>query len=81
MGGGGGRTIGDVVGERLLTMLEQEEEKLDQQLHAMDKLEDDEIERMRNQRLEQLKRNQKQKAEWMAQGHGEYREIEDQCVA
>jgi hypothetical protein len=82
-GGGGGagpRTIGDVVGERLLTMLEAEEEKLDQQLHQMESLEEDELERMRAQRMEVMKRNQKQKAEWLAQGHGEYREVEDQCV-
>ena len=80
-GGGGGKTIGDVVGERLLTMLEAEEEKLDQQLLEIDKLEEDEVERMRAQRMEVMKRNQKQKAEWLAQGHGEYREVEDQCVA
>ena len=77
-GGGGGKTIGDVVGERLLSMLEQKEEELDQQLHQIDNLEEDEVERMRAQRMEVLKRNQKQKAEWLAQGHGEYREVEDQ---
>ena len=79
-GGGGGKTIGDVVGERLLSMLEQKEEELDMQLQQIDNLEEDEVERMRAQRLEVLKRNQKQKAEWLSHGHGEYREVEDQCV-
>jgi hypothetical protein len=77
-GGDGPRTIGDVIGERLLTVLEDHEEKLDAQLHAMDNMDEDVVERMRRQRLDQLKRVAKQKSEWLAHGHGTYREVDDQ---
>ena len=78
MASGGQRTIGDVVGERLLGALEAEEEKLDAKLHALDHLEEDDVERLRAKRLEQMKRLSKQKSEWLAAGHGEYRELDDQ---
>ena len=37
-GAGGSGTVGDVVGQRLLGMLEQAEEQLDNQLHELDKI-------------------------------------------
>lgn len=77
-GGGGPRTVGDVVGERLLGMLEAEEEKMDAKMRDLENLGEDDIERLRNARLEQMKKMSKQKAEWLAMGHGEYREIDDQ---
>jgi len=72
--------VGDVVGERLLGMLQSAEEQLDEQLHVLDKLEksEDDMERLRRSRLDQLKKMQNQKAEWIAAGHGEYRECDDQ---
>jgi hypothetical protein len=76
--GEGPRTIGDVVGERLLTMLEAHEEALDNEIHALDRMDEDAVERMRRDRLEQLKRVAKQKQEWLAHGHGTYREVDDQ---
>ena len=79
-GSGGPRTVGDIVGEKLLTMLQHEEEKLDQKLNELDDMDEDEIERMRNARLEQMKKMSKQRSEWLAQGHGSYREVDDQCV-
>ena len=79
-GAGGSGTVGDVVGQRLLGMLEQAEEQLDNQLHELDKIDrdEDQLERLRRARLDQLKKAQSQKAEWAAAGHGEYRECDDQ---
>jgi hypothetical protein len=61
-------------------MLQSAEEQLDEQLHVLDKLEksEDDMERLRRSRLDQLKKMQNQKAEWIAAGHGEYRECDDQ---
>ncbi len=82
MQGGGGpgpqQTIGEVFGNRLLEVLQSEEEKLDRKLQDLEEAGEDEIERMRAARLDQMKKMHKQKAEWMAQGHGSYREVEDQ---
>jgi hypothetical protein len=59
-------------------MLEREEEKLDAKMKHLDDMGEDDIERLRQQRLDQMKKLSKQKQEWAANGHGEYREIDDQ---
>ncbi len=74
----GPRTVGDVIGERLLGMLEAQEEALDAKMRALDDMGEDDIERLRQARLDQMKKLAKQKGEWAAAGHGEYREIDDQ---
>ncbi|RYY36899.1 hypothetical protein EON62_01440 [archaeon] len=77
-GMGGPTSVSDVIGEHLLKALEAAEEKLDEDLHKMEHIEEDDIERLRRQRLEQLKRVQSEKQKWLAQGHGEYRDCLDQ---
>lgn len=77
-GAPGPRTIGDVIGERLLGVLEAEEEKLDRKIQDLNDMDEDEVERLRAKRLDQMKKFSKQKAEWLANGHGEYRECDDQ---
>jgi DNA-binding TFAR19-related protein (PDSD5 family) len=72
------KTVGDVVGERLLVALEAAEEKLDADIERLERLDEDDLERIRRQRLDQLKRQHNKKQEWIAKGHGEYREIHDQ---
>jgi hypothetical protein len=71
-------TIGDVIGQRLLTALEAQEEKLDQEIHKLEAMDEDEIERLRRSRMDQMRKLQSQRAEWLSHGHGEYREVQDQ---
>ncbi len=77
-GGGAPTSIGEIVGQRLLAALEAEEEKLDAKLAAMDKMDEDDVERIRRARLDAMKKAAGQRAEWLAAGHGEYREAPDQ---
>ncbi|XP_044222568.1 thioredoxin domain-containing protein 9 isoform X1 [Thunnus albacares] len=51
------------------------EEHVDAQLSKINEMDEDDLERMRERRLEALKKAQKQKQEWLSKGHGEYREI------
>ncbi|XP_068602900.1 thioredoxin domain-containing protein 9 [Brachionichthys hirsutus] len=51
------------------------EENIDAQLNKLQELDEDDIERLREKRLEALKKAQKQKQEWLSKGHGEYREV------
>ncbi|MED6278431.1 Thioredoxin domain-containing protein 9 [Characodon lateralis] len=51
------------------------EEQVDAQLSKLNEMDDDDLERLKERRLEALKKAQKQKQEWLAKGHGEYREI------
>lgn len=51
------------------------EEKVDAQLSKLNEMDEDDLERLKEKRLDALKKAQKQKQEWLSQGHGEYREI------
>ncbi len=78
-GGAGAATVGEVIGEALLRTLEKAEEKLDAELERLDERPDeDDIERLRRERLEKLRKVASEKQKWLAQGHGEYRDCPDQ---
>ncbi|KAF6717048.1 Thioredoxin domain-containing protein 9 [Oryzias melastigma] len=51
------------------------EEHVDAKLSQLSEMDEDELERLKEKRLEGLKKAQKQKQEWLSKGHGEYREI------
>ncbi|XP_037646467.1 thioredoxin domain-containing protein 9 [Sebastes umbrosus] len=51
------------------------EEKVDAQLSKLNEMDEDDLERLKERRLEALKKAQKQKQEWLCKGHGEYKEI------
>ncbi|XP_053311132.1 thioredoxin domain-containing protein 9 [Spea bombifrons] len=51
------------------------EEQLDAELEKLDKIDEDEMELLKERRLQALKKAQQQKQEWLSKGHGEYREI------
>ncbi|XP_019956305.1 thioredoxin domain-containing protein 9 [Paralichthys olivaceus] len=51
------------------------EEQVDAQLSKLNEMDEDEFDRLKEKRMEALKKAQKQKQEWLSKGHGEYREI------
>ncbi|XP_008326283.1 thioredoxin domain-containing protein 9 isoform X2 [Cynoglossus semilaevis] len=51
------------------------EEQVDAQISKLNEMDDDDFERLKERRLEALRKAQKQKEEWLSKGHGEYREI------
>uniref|UniRef100_A0A0B8RP07 Thioredoxin domain-containing protein 9 n=1 Tax=Philothamnus irregularis TaxID=1899461 RepID=A0A0B8RP07_9SAUR len=51
------------------------EEQLDAEIQKLDQMDEDDLELLKRRRLEALKKDQKQKQEWLSKGHGEYREI------
>ncbi|KFQ75008.1 Thioredoxin domain-containing protein 9, partial [Phaethon lepturus] len=51
------------------------EEHLDAEMQKLDQMDEDELECLKQRRLEALKKAQQQKQEWLSKGHGEYREI------
>ena len=54
------------------------EDQLDAEIDRLDKLDSDELETLRDQRLRQMKKLVAQKEEWRAQGHGQYTEIPEE---
>ncbi|XP_028248890.1 thioredoxin domain-containing protein 9 [Parambassis ranga] len=51
------------------------EEQVDAQLSKLNEMDEDDFDRLKEKRLEALKKAQKQKQEFLSKGHGEYREI------
>ena len=52
------------------------EDQLDSQLHALENLDEDDLESLRRRRVDQMKQQARKKQEWLSRGHGEYREID-----
>ena len=73
----GGPQHGMLISQEL--MLEQAvknvEDQLDTTLQALDNLDPDDLEAMRQRRLDQMKRAAAKRQEWSRKGHGEYKEI------
>lgn len=61
--------------ESLATVAKAVEEQLDDEIAKLDKLGDDDLERLRERRMQQLKKQATMRQQWLAQGHGEYQEI------
>eukprot|EP01138_Halocafeteria_seosinensis_P013662 gb/GECG01013953.1/.p1 GENE.gb/GECG01013953.1/~~gb/GECG01013953.1/.p1 ORF type:complete len:215 (+),score=54.98 gb/GECG01013953.1/:1-645(+) len=70
-----GEQVGQMVGDMLLQKLEHEEEKLDEKLKKMDNLEEDDLEKIRQRRLREMKKKHEQKQKWLQAGHGKYQEV------
>ncbi len=51
------------------------EDQLDNTLQALDNMDPDDLEAMRQRRLDQMKRAAAQRQDWSRKGHGEYKEI------
>lgn len=64
-----------IVEQQVLQVAKALEEQIDNQLHQLDNLNDDDMERLRERRLQELKKQQEKTREWLARGHGEYREL------
>ena len=61
--------------ERLVSVATAVESSVDDELHRLDNLTEDDLETVRQKRLEQMKRMAAKRQEWLARGHGTYREV------
>ena len=61
--------------ERLVSVAKTVENSIDDELHRLDTLTEDDLEVVRQKRLEQMKRMAATRQEWLARGHGTYREV------
>lgn len=64
-----------IVEHHLLAAAQKVEDQLDNEMHQLQKLEEDDMESLRQQRLQQMKKAALKKKEWLSKGHGEYNEI------
>jgi len=52
------------------------EQQIDSELHRLDNLQDEDLEKLRLKRIEDMRRHQGKLKEWASRGHGEYRELQ-----
>lgn len=56
-------------------MVKAVEDKIDDEISALDRLDLDDIEALRERRLQQMKKMAEKRSRWISLGHGEYYEI------
>lgn len=66
------------VEQAVLQVAQQLERQIDDELHKIDNLQDDDLERIRQKRIQDMRRQQERTKEWISKGHGEYRELQDE---
>ncbi|KAH9376099.1 hypothetical protein HPB48_014489 [Haemaphysalis longicornis] len=63
------------VAQNLLEASRVIEEQIDAEIEKLDKMADDDLEGLRQKRLDALKKFEKKKRDWLQKGHGEYSEL------
>ncbi|KAL6514189.1 hypothetical protein OROHE_019176 [Orobanche hederae] len=67
--------VQEILEKQVLTVVKAVEDKIDDELAALDRLDSDDLEVLRERRLQQMKKVAEKKSRWVALGHGEYSEI------
>ncbi|CAO2187652.1 unnamed protein product [Urochloa humidicola] len=67
--------VSQILEKQVLSAAKAVEEKLDEEIAALDRLDPDDIEALRERRIQQMRRAAERRAKWRAMGHGEYTEV------
>ncbi|XP_031130465.1 thioredoxin domain-containing protein 9 homolog [Ipomoea triloba] len=70
--------VKEIIEKQVLTVAKAVEDKLDEEIAALDRLDLDDIEVLRERRLQQMKKMAEKRSRWMSLGHGEYSEIQSE---
>ncbi|KAL6211774.1 hypothetical protein ACLB2K_016997 [Fragaria x ananassa] len=69
------RAVQEIIEQQVLTVAKAVEDKLDEEIAALDRVDDDDPEVLRESRLQQMKKMAEKRSRWFSLGHGEYTEI------
>ncbi|GER36886.1 thioredoxin superfamily protein [Striga asiatica] len=67
--------VQEVIEQQVLTVAKAVEDKIDDEIAALERLDLDDIEVLRERRLQQMKKMAEKRRHWVGLGHGEYSEI------
>ncbi|KAG5548223.1 hypothetical protein RHGRI_013804 [Rhododendron griersonianum] len=67
--------VQEIIEKQVLTVAKAVEDKIDDEISALDRLDLDDIEALRERRLQQMKKMAEKRGRWIALGHGDYSEI------
>jgi len=68
----------DMMSNQLMAAAQIVEQQLDAEIEAMSKMDGDDLEALRQQRMAAMKKQAAKKQEWLANGHGQYEEIPEE---
>ncbi|KAK4401721.1 Thioredoxin domain-containing protein 9 [Sesamum angolense] len=67
--------VQEILEKQVLTVAKAVEDKIDEEISALERLDMDDLEVLRERRLQQMKKMAEKRSRWIALGHGEYTEI------
>ena len=67
--------VQEIIEKQVLTVAKAVEDKIDDEIAALDRLDLEDIEALRERRLQQMKKMAEKRSRWISLGHGEYTEI------
>ncbi|GLU03320.1 hypothetical protein SLE2022_205240 [Rubroshorea leprosula] len=67
--------VQEILEKQVLTVAKAVEDQIDEEIAALDRLDHDDLEALRERRLQQMKKMAEKRSRWIALGHGEYSEI------
>lgn len=67
--------VQEIIEKQVLTVAKAMEDKIDDEIHALDRLDVDDLEALRERRLLQMKKMAEKRNRWISLGHGDYTEI------
>ncbi|XP_050208820.1 thioredoxin domain-containing protein 9 homolog [Mercurialis annua] len=67
--------IQEIIEKQVLTVAKAVEDKLDEEIAAFERLDEDDLEALRERRLQQMKKMAEKRNRWISLGHGDYTEI------
>jgi len=73
-----GLDYGAIVGQQLLQAAQVMEEQVDDEISKLERMDEDELEILKQKRIDAMKKAQEKKQGYLKQGHGEYEEIPEE---
>jgi len=70
--------LGAILGDQLMKTAQVMEEQVDAEMKRLETMDEDDLEILKRQRIEAMKKLQEKKQQWMQQAHGEYEEIPEE---
>lgn len=67
--------IEEVIEKQVLTVAQAVEDKIDEEIAALERLDADDLEALRERRLQEMKKVAEKRSRWISLGHGDYSEI------
>ncbi|KAH6773114.1 thioredoxin-like/ATP-binding protein [Perilla frutescens var. hirtella] len=67
--------VQEILEKQVLTVAKAMEDKIDEEISALDRLDPDDMEALRERRLQQMKKMAEKRSRWISLGHGDYSEI------